>query len=221
MKQKPTPTIEDYLGVIYTLDRDGEKVIGARLAKLLDVSPPTVTVTLKRMIRDNWISIDKSKHIHLTSSGNKAAQSVIRRHMLTEWLLSRVLDIPWSELHAEADKLEHSISKYVEDRLAATFEDPSVCPHGNPMPGHESISNDWQTLTSFTKGDTCIIKRIHEWVEDDPEAMNYLEENLVLPGNIASIQEVLPFNKTIQIKIIEKSVTIGFDVADRIFAEGI
>jgi len=76
-------------------------------------------------------------------------------------------------------------------------------------------------LTSFTKGDTCIIKRIHEWVEDDPEAMNYLEENLVLPGNIASIQEVLPFNKTIQIKIIEKSVTIGFDVADRIFAEGI
>jgi DtxR family Mn-dependent transcriptional regulator len=221
MKQKPTPTIEDYLGVIYTLDRDGEKVIGARLAELLDVSPPTVTVTLKRMIRDNWISIDKSKHIHLTPSGSKAAQSVIRRHMLTEWLLSRVLDIPWSELHAEADKLEHSISKDVEDRLAATFEDPSVCPHGNPMPGQESISSDWQALTSFAKGDTCIIKRIHEWVEDDPEVMNFLEENLILPGNIASIQEVLPFKKTIRIKIIEKLVTIGFDVADRIFAEGI
>ncbi len=221
MKQKPTPTIEDYLGVIYTLDRDREKVIGARLAELLDVSPPTVTVTLKRMIRDHWISIDESKHIHLTPSGSEAARSVIRRHMLTEWLLSRVLDIPWSELHAEADKLEHSISRDVEDRLAATLEDPSACPHGNPMPGQESISNNWQALTSFTKGDTCIIKRIHEWLEDDPETMRFLEENLVLPGNIAEIQEVLPFNKTIQLKIIGKRVTICFDIADKISAERI
>jgi len=219
MKQKPTPTIEDYLGVIYTLDRDREKVIGARLAELLDVSPPTVTVTLKRMLRDHWISIDESKHIHLTPSGSEAAQSVIRRHMLTEWLLSRVLDIPWSELHAEADKLEHSISRDVEDRLAVTLEDPSACPHGNPMPGQESISSDWQALTSFTKGDTCIIKRIHEWLENDSETMRFLEENLVLPGNIAKIREVLLFNKTVQINIKEKIVTIGFEIADKIYAE--
>ncbi len=221
MIQKPTPTIEDYLGVIYTLDRDGEKVIGARLAEILAVSPPTVTVTLKRMHRDAWISIDKSKHIHLTLSGSEAARSVIRRHMLTEWLLSRVLNIPWSELHAEADKLEHSISKDVEERLVATLEDPSACPHGNPMPGLESISSDWQALTTFTKGDTCIIKRIHEWLEDDPETMKFLEENLIIPGNIADIQEVLPFNKTIQIIIKEKQVTLGFDIADKIFAEEI
>ena len=221
MKPKPTPTIEDYLGVIYTLDRDGEKVIGARLAELLDVSPPTVTVTLRRMLRDNWISIDKSKHIHLTPSGSEAARSVIRRHMLTEWLLSRVLDIPWSELHGEADKLEHSISRDVEDRLSATLEDPSACPHGNPMPGQESISSDWRAFTSFAQGDTCIIKRIHEWLEDDPDTMRFLEEYLVLPGNIADIQEILPFNKTIQIKIKEQLVTIGFDIADKIYAEGI
>jgi len=221
MKQKPTPTIEDYLGVIYTLDRDGEKVIGARLAELLDVSPPTVTVTLKRMLRDNWISIDKRKHIQLTPAGSEAAQSVIRRHMLTEWLLSRVLNIPWAELHAEADKLEHSISRDVEDRLTATLEDPTACPHGNPMPGQESNSSDWRALTNFTQGDTCIIKRIHEWLEDDPETMRFLEKNLVLPGNIADIQEILLFNKTIQIKIKEKLVTLGFDVADKIYAEGI
>jgi len=221
MKQNPTPTIEDYLGMIYTLNRDGEKVIGARLAKLLDVSPPTVTVTLKRMLRDNWISIDKSKHIHLTSAGDEAAQSVIRRHMLTEWLLSRVLDIPWSELHAEADKLEHSISKDVEVRLTAAFKDPSACPHGNPMPGQESISSEWQALTTFTKGDTCTIKRIHEWLEDDSEVMKFLEENLVLPGNTVKIREILPFNKTIQIRIRNKSVAIGFDIADKIFAVGI
>ena len=54
-EMRPSPTIEDYLAVIYTLDRDGERVIGARLAQSLDVSAPTVTATLKRMERDGWI----------------------------------------------------------------------------------------------------------------------------------------------------------------------
>jgi DtxR family Mn-dependent transcriptional regulator len=221
MKQKPTPTIEDYLGVIYTLDRDGEKVIGARLAELLEVSPPTVTVTLKRMHRDKWISIDDKKQIRLTPTGSTAAISVIRRHMLTEWLLSRVLDIPWSELHAEADKLEHSISKDVEDRLISTLEDPSACPHGNPMPGQESISSDWKVLTSFNGGDTCMIKRIHEWLEDDPGMMKFIEENLILPGKIARIMENSRLNKTIQINVEGKLTMLNFNVADKIFASEI
>ena len=218
MDPKPTPTIEDYLGVIYTLERDREKVIGARLAEILDVSPPTVTVTLKRMLRDSWITINEKKQIHLTSTGKAAAISVIRRHMLTEWLLSRVLDIPWSELHAEADKLEHSISKDVEDRLISTLEDPLSCPHGNPMPGQESISTDWQILTSFDIGDTCVIKRIHEWLESDPEMMIFLEDNHVIPGNTAKIIGYSQSKKTIEISVENKSSSIGIDIADKIFA---
>jgi DtxR family transcriptional regulator, Mn-dependent transcriptional regulator len=218
MDPKPTPTIEDYLGVIYTLERDGEKVIGARLADILDVSPPTVTVTLKRMLRDSWIVINDKKQIRLTKSGNKAAISVIRRHMLTEWLLSRVLNIPWSELHAEADKLEHSISKDVEDRLISTLEDPPSCPHGNPMPGQESISTDWQALTSFSIGDTCVIKRIHEWLESDPEMMKFLEENHVVPGKTTKIIGHSQSNNSIDISIENKSTSIATGIADKIFA---
>lgn len=219
MKAKPTPTIEDYLGVIYTLTRDGEIVIGARLAELLDVSPPTVTVTLKRMIRDRWISIDNKKHIHLTQSGKEAARSVIRRHMLTEWLLSRVLDIPWSELHVEADKIEHSISTDVENRLATTLEEPSACPHGNPMPGKEEITSNWKELSVFTKGASCIVRRIHERIEDDPEIMRFLEKNRIIPGNTVKVMEVLPFNNTTQIEIYGNLVTIGFEIADKIYVE--
>jgi len=51
---RPTPTIEDYLAVIYVMERDGDEVIAARLAESLEVAPPTVTVTLKRMERDGW-----------------------------------------------------------------------------------------------------------------------------------------------------------------------
>jgi len=111
----PTATIEDYLGIIYTLQRDGEKVIGARLAEILEVSPPTVTATLKRMVRDGWVRMDGKKNISLTETGREAARSVIRRHMLTEWLLSRVLQIPMSELHDEAHKIEHTISPQLKN----------------------------------------------------------------------------------------------------------
>ncbi len=215
----PTPTIEDYLGIIYTLHRDGEEVYGARLAELLSVSAPTVTVTLQRMVRDEWIILDSEKKIHLTRSGLTAASSIIRRHMLTEWMLSKILNLPWSELHGEADKIEHTISGDVEKSLQETLADPTHCPHGNPMPGSESYSDSWSPLSAFHEEDQVIIRRIHEFLESDNKLMKYLEFHNALPGSIATIAEVLPFNKTIKLKIDGQSVILGLDVANNIFVE--
>jgi len=221
MDSKPTPTIEDYLGVIFTLSRDGEKVIGARLAELLEVSPPTVTVTLKRMVRDKWVSIDDKKQIHLTPSGEKAARAVIRRHMLTEWLLSRVLNIPWSEIHTEADKLEHSISQDVEERLISTLKDPSACPHGNPMPGQESITENWLPIAEIPEGTRCKIKRIHESIKNDPQSMKFLEENRLFPETIILVQKKNPVKNTLQLGVGRSIINISFDLAKMVFAEKI
>ncbi|GAH40540.1 unnamed protein product, partial [marine sediment metagenome] len=108
--QRPSQTIENYLGVIYTLSRDGETVIGRKLADWLEVSPPTVTATLQRMIRDGWVTMSDDKSIRLTEGGREAATSVIRRHMLTELLLARILGVPWSKVHEEADRMAHGVS---------------------------------------------------------------------------------------------------------------
>ena len=160
-EKTPTPTIEDYLGIIYTLERDGEVVIGARLSELLEVSPPTVTVTLRRMVRDGWIKIDNSKKIRLTSKGITAAHKVIRRHMLTEWMLAKILNLPWSKIHEEAHKIEHTISNDVEKSLIDKLNAPGSMPawksdarHGSAIQrlgtagGYASRrSNDHQTRT--------------------------------------------------------------------------
>ena len=217
--KSPTPTIEDYLGIIYTLHRDGEVVYGARLAELLNVSAPTVTVTLQRMVRDEWILLDEDKKIHLTNSGLAAASSIIRRHMLTEWMLSKILKLPWSEIHEEADKIEHTISGDVEKSLQETLADPTHCPHGNPMPGSEPYSDTWQPLSAFHKDDRVIIRRIHEFLESDHELMKYLENHCALPGSLATIIEVLPFNKTIKLEIAGHDVILGLDVASNIFVQ--
>ena len=72
-KNRPSATIEDYLGVIYTLNRDGERVIAARLAESLDVSAPTVTITLRRMQRDGWVSfyLREGNISHCNGSGGR------------------------------------------------------------------------------------------------------------------------------------------------------
>jgi len=219
--KSPTPTIEDYLGIIYTLQRDREEVYGARLAEILNVSPPTVTVTLQRMVRDHWITLDKNKKVHLTPPGVSAAHNLIRRHMLTEWMLAKILNLPWSEIHNEADKIEHTISSDVEKSLQETLNDPELCPHGNPMPGSEEISRQWKSLPAFDPGAQVVIRRIHEFLEDDHELMKFLEKNKVTPGAVGVIQEILPFNSTISVAVDDHSVILGLDVAYSIFAESI
>jgi DtxR family Mn-dependent transcriptional regulator len=214
---RPSATIEDYLGVIYTLERDGERVIGARLAESLDVSAPTVTATLRRMERDGWIKINKDKEITFTEEGLKAARSVIRRHMLTEWMLSRVLRLPLSELHREAHQIEHTISSEVEERLQTEMEDPRFCPHGNPMPGYENATVDWLPLSKIEPDVKVTLMRIHENLEDHYDSLLYLESQGLMPGAEIQVIEVLPFNETIRIHVEGHQVILGLQLADHMY----
>ena len=218
---RPSATIEDYLGVIYTLARDGERVIGARLVDSLDVSASTVTVTLRRMERDGWVRIGADKEIELTNAGLTAARSVIRRHMLTEWMLSRVLKLPLSELHREAHQIEHTISTEVEERLQSEMEDPRFCPHGNPLPGYEDAAMEWLPLSEIIPGDEVFLRRIHENLEDHYETLTYLESQGLIPGARVKVIEVLPFNETIQIQTEERQIILGLKLAGQIFVSEI
>lgn len=217
--ERPTPTIEDYLGVIYTLERDGETVIGARLAEWLEVSPPTVTATVKRMIRDGWVVMDHSKQIHLTPAGNKAARSVLRRHMLAELLLARILDVPWSQVHQEADMMEHAISPETVERLSAKFDHPETCPHGNPLPGYEDRISELLPLTEAQPGQRLSIRRVHESAEEQPELMTYLEKNGLVPGAEIAVVDIMPFNGTMTIECSGRALVLGLAPASLVFGE--
>lgn len=216
-QERPSPTVEDYLGVIFTLSRDGERVIGARLAESLDVSPPTVTSTLKRMARDGWITISDGKEVFLTNPGRAMAMSVIRRHMLTEWMLSRVLKLPLSELHREAHQIEHSLSADVEERLQLEMQDPRFCPHGNPMPGFEEEVSQWWPLSAAEPGEDVVLRRIHENLEDHFDCLSFLESKKLIPGALIRVEEVQPFNETIHIKVDGEDVILGLSLASNLF----
>lgn len=214
--EKLSTTIEDYLSLVYVLERDNEPVVGARLAEFLNVSPPTVTNTLKRMARDGLIVMDK-KGTRLTKTGRESARSVMRRHMLTEWMMVRML--PWSKLHREAHNLEHAISTEVETALFEELGHPQTCPHGNPLPGCEEAVSSWICLTKISPTQKVIIKRIHELAEYNLELMAFLEGNGITPDAQVTVQEVLPFNQTVTLEIKGKVVTLGYASASYVFVQ--
>ena len=216
---RPTPTVEDYLQLIHRMARDGHKVIATRLAEVMDVSMPTVTLTLKRMVRDGYIVLDEHKEIELTSTGHNAAELVIRRHMLTEWLLMRMLNVPWSEVHNEADQIEHTISDRVQTQLEDNLDNPTTCPHGNPLPGNEQLVDHFTPLTGMKYGASGIIRRVHENAEDNPEMLRFLELNGLVPGAPVEVLEVLSFNQTITLRVRDRQLTVGWPVARYVFVE--
>ncbi|MGB9521754.1 MAG: metal-dependent transcriptional regulator [Anaerolineales bacterium] len=216
MSTKISETIEDYLSIMLVLERDHEPIVGARLAELIGVSPPTVTNTLKRMARDGYISMDEKNGTHLTERGLEAAKSVMRRHMLTEWLLAPMLG--WSKTHSQAHSMEHAVSEELEAALKNDLENPPVCPHGNPLPGFEHVVVEWKPLLSFPVGSVITIRRIHELAEQNPDLLAFLEAKQVMPGRTATITENIPFNQTITLDINHQPVILGYRVAQYIYA---
>jgi DtxR family Mn-dependent transcriptional regulator len=213
---KLTPTIENYLSLMYVLERDKEPVVGVRLAELLNVTPPTVTNTLKRMVRDGLITMDKNG-TRLTKAGKQSARTVVRRHMLTEWMMARML--PWSKLHQEAHHLEHAISAEVETALFEEWGHPQTCPHGNPLPGCEEAVSSWIPLTETSANEKVIIKRIHELAEYNLELLAFLEHKGLMLGAEVMVREVLPFNQTITLEVQGQKVTLGFASARYVFVQ--
>jgi DtxR family Mn-dependent transcriptional regulator len=215
-QSKYSQTIEDYLSLIYVIERDQEPVVGARLAELLGVTPPTVTNTLKRMVRDGLITMDENG-THLTTTGWANARLVMRKHMLMEWMMQRML--PWSKLHSEAHNLEHAISEDAENALDEELGHPQTCPHGNPLPGFEDAVAGWVPLIELHTGQKASLRRVHELAEQNSELMEYLEKNGMILGKGLEVKEILPFNHTITVEVDDHPITLGFAVAKYVFVQ--
>jgi DtxR family transcriptional regulator, iron-dependent repressor len=216
---RPTHTIEDYLMTMYAMERDQGEIVAARLAEMMKVAPATVTMTLKRMERDQWISGKSRKEIRLTETGRAAARSVIRRHMLTEWLLVKIFKMPLSDTHDEAHRMEHAISAQLEERMRDILGDPKLCPHGNPFPGNEDLTKDWVPLTQVPAGEVVIIRRIHEFAENYQELLAFLSGKKIEPGVHARLVESLPVNQTVTIEIDAELISLGFSAAEYVHVE--
>ncbi|WP_067801935.1 metal-dependent transcriptional regulator [Actinomadura formosensis] len=185
-------TTEMYLRTVFELEEEGIIPLRARIAERLSQSGPTVSQTVARMERDGLLRVEGDRHLTLTKSGRGLATRVMRKHRLAECLLVNVIGLPWEDVHIEACRWEHVMSEDVERRLVALLDNPTACPHGNPIPGLDELGghgdeDDTAPLSAMTavaspSGAGAVIKRISEQVQSDSDLMLRLKQIGIQPG---------------------------------------
>ena len=209
--------MEDYLKAIYERSVDeGEPVSTSSIAEHLDVTPPTVTSMMEKLAERDLIEREKYRGVELTPEGETVALEIIRHHRLIETYLAEHLDYDWTEVHDEAERLEHHISEDFERRVAEKLDDPDVDPHGDPIPSDslEPLSRrDGHRLGEQAEGETVVVERVRD---RDPDELAYLQEVGITPGTRLTVTEVAPIGMvTVSLRGGE-SVSIPDTVADAI-----
>lgn len=187
------PAFEEYSEAIFELAEDGVDVIQARIAERLDVSRPAVSEMVRKMQREGLVELSPSSSIELTDDGRRLAVTVVRRHRLAERFLTDVLNLSWADAHHEAGRWEHVISPVVEAALVRILDDPTTCPHGNPIPGSTySEPTAACSLSELPPGDRFRVERIPEELEFQVGQLEYLEGADVVPGRIGVLRSIAP-----------------------------
>ncbi|MFI0452380.1 metal-dependent transcriptional regulator [Actinomadura sp. 6N118] len=191
-------TTEMYLRTVFELEEEGIIPLRARIAERLSQSGPTVSQTVARMERDGLLRVEGDRHLELTEAGRHLAVSVMRKHRLAECLLVNVIGLPWEDVHIEACRWEHVMSEQVERRLVALLDNPTACPHGNPIPGLDELGghgDDSEAAPVSVMSDVAtpvgaraIVRRISEQVQSDSDLMLKLKQIGIQPGREVTLQ---------------------------------
>ncbi|PSP83175.1 DtxR family transcriptional regulator [Halobacteriales archaeon QS_6_64_34] len=185
--------MEDYLKAIYRLERDGTPPVAtSTIADTLDVAPPTATSMVETLADRELVEREKYKGVTLTPEGETVALEVIRHHRLLETFLTEELGYDWSEVHEEAEILEHHISEEFERRVAAALDNPDVDPHGDPIPSDTLDPIDdipASALADYGEGRRLLVARVRD---RDPEELTYLDGAGIRPGVELVVEEVAP-----------------------------
>ena len=208
-------SVEDYLQAIFHLEELNESVSTNDLAEEMNVTPASASSMIKRLAQDRIVNYTPYHGATLTQEGRKKALAIIRRHALVEVFLTQVLNVPLDKVDEEAHRLEHSLSDYLEDRIADYLSQPDFCPHGSPIPGkngsRQSISRT--SLSSLKSGD---IARVSMLDTNDPALLRYLQEINLVPRQTIEILYHQPEEDFLKVRINEDEYVIGHRISDHI-----
>ena len=202
----PTVSVENYLKAIFHLqgERD-DRVKTKALADALTVTLPSATNMLKCMSDAGLVDYVAYHGAVLTERGHREATRVVRNHRLVEAFLVRTLGYRWDEVHAEAERLEHSVSDELAERIDAFLGHPDTDPHGDPIPrpGPTRAARTTQTLLSSTCG---VLRRVERVLDQQPDVLRYLEALGVTPGAHVAVVEVVPFDGPVMVRLTDDVV---------------
>jgi len=116
-------TIEDYIELIYDLQKEKKRVHTNDIASAFDITPASVTEIFQKLSEKGYIDYEKYNGAILTKKGEKLAIKTLNRHnQLKEFLIILGVDDKTAEIDAcEMEHILHkstmeAIIKFVGDR---------------------------------------------------------------------------------------------------------
>jgi len=122
--------VDELLELIWTLREKGV----SDLDHLLESTPDMeANFILRLMIKDGLFQVEGNRMV-FKERGEEKAKEIIRRHRLTERLLSEIFEMSEEEVEEEACKFEHILSPGVTESVCTFLGHPPTCIHGKPIP---------------------------------------------------------------------------------------
>ena len=211
-----TGQAEDYLKVIYEIERDGEAAATTAIAERLHIAPASVSGMVRRLARQGLVTVERYRGARLTPKGRRVALQMIRRHRVLESYLVTRLGYGWDGVHDEAERLEHAASPDLIDRMAAALGDPTVDPHGAPIPRADGTVDDARlpVLNDLAVGEQGRVARMSD---RDPALLRYLGELGIRPGVTLRLVDRAPFDGPLTVAVGRARHVIGVTVATRVY----
>ncbi len=211
-----TVSKEDYLKAIFEAESEGDNVIAATLATWLSVTPPAVTMALRRLKRDGLVEVRTDGHVQLTTEGRKIAQRTAIRHYLIERMLNEVFGMPWYHTHDEAERLEHAVSAEFESLLVKKLGRSGPCPHGNLATIESPARRRRRGLKLLSEAQPAQSYLVSSVYERDSRLCELLDRRGVRPGSTVVLHEK-NYDGTFTLKTSAGDVTLGGPAAERIW----
>lgn len=214
----PSPAVENYLKHILLISLESEKkeVPMGQISEALGVTPGTATSMVKNLEKEKWISYQARKGVKLTASGRKIGMNILRRHRLLETFLVETLGLDWSEIHEEAEVLEHAISEKVLERLDEFLGRPRQDPHGHPIPTRGGIIQRHrnQTILDCEAGDDVVIVSIND---QEKNFLKYARSRHLVPGGRLKVISRIEVANAMELQVAGQApFSIGFEAARKI-----
>ena len=195
-----TAPVEDYLKAIYDIQQGGDAATTNALAERLALAPASVSGMVRRLATQGLIDHEPYRGARLTAAGRAAALRTLRRHRILERYLATVLGVPWDDVHAEAEQLEHAASDTLIDRMARALGDPLFDPHGAPIPTRDGVVDEtWHTtLADWPLGTRGTVMSVSD---KDPVMLRYLGELELRPGAMIQVHARAPYDGPIDVLV--------------------
>jgi len=207
---------ENYLKAIAEAEGEGEVVIAATLARWLQVSPPAVTMAIRRLKRDGLIRVTAAGEITLAREGREIANRVMNRHHLIERMLTEIFGMEWYKVHEEAEQMEHAVSADFEDRLREKLGEDESCPHGNRVGmdrPQDRRERGWKPLDEISERGVAQVTSVFE---RDRRLLEYLDGLGIRPG-VKLRMVSRNYDETLTLKVGGKAVQLGRPAAMKVW----